>query len=194
MTTDASSERVADQVHERYANAALAVQAGSGCCNAGCCTSLADDAVTRDLYDEAQTELLPEEALLASLRCGNPTAHIDLKEGETVLDLGSGGGTDVLLSAKRVGPSGFVYGVDMADDQSAGFEDSSIEVIRRYRMADADIDTTSLPEGWEEADGKIVSAFIRATKPLASPAEYARSKRRDISGKNLECQLASGGR
>src|SRR5947209_6949082 len=114
-----SAETIADQVRERYANAARAVQAGSGCCDSDCCSSQGDDAVTRDLYDAAQTETLPEEAVLASLGCGNPTALIDLHEGETVLDLGSGGGIDALLSARRVGPSGKVYGLDMTDEMLA---------------------------------------------------------------------------
>src|SRR5579859_4115903 len=117
MTT--SSESINDRVRERYAGAARAAQAGSGCCSADCCASPSDDAVTRDLYSAEQTEMLPEEAVLASLGCGNPTALIDLHEGETVLDLGSGGGIDVLLSARRVGPTGFVYGVDMTDEMLA---------------------------------------------------------------------------
>jgi len=119
MTTDTTNKTITDRVRERYANAAKAVQTGSGCCDTGCCTSLEEDAVTRDLYDAGQTDLLPEEAALASLGCGNPTALIDLHEGQTVLDLGSGGGIDVLLSARRVGPTGFVYGVDMTDEMLA---------------------------------------------------------------------------
>src|SRR5947209_10955448 len=115
MISDTSTT-IADRVRDRYANAAKAVQSGSGCCDSGCCTSPAEDAVTRDLYTAGQTELLPEEAVLASLGCGNPTALIELQEGQTVLDLGSGGGIDVLLSARRVGPTGFVYGVDMTDE------------------------------------------------------------------------------
>jgi SAM-dependent methyltransferase len=267
------STTLTDQVRERYASAARAVQAGSGCCAPGCCSSSTEDAVTRDLYQTDQTETLPEEAVLASLGCGNPTALIELQEGQTVLDLGSGGGIDVLLSAQRVGPTGFVYGVDMTDEMlalaqqnkekagvknvaflkgriediplpantvdvvisncvinlaadkslvlndtfrvlkpggrfavadvvsegpvpealrqnmeawvgciagaldidtytrllaQAGFEDIGIEITRRYRVADAGIDTSTLPTGWEEADGKIASAFIRATKPAST--------------------------
>lgn len=267
-----SLESTTEHVRERYARAARAVQSGSDCCSSDCCSPLGDDAVTRDLYESGQTELLPEEAVLASLGCGNPTALIDLREGETVLDLGSGGGIDVLLSAKRVGAGGFVYGVDMTDEMlalaqankakagatnvaflrgriediplpansvdvvisncvinlaavkslvlrdafrvlkpsgrfavadvvsegpipdalrqsmeawvgciagaldidtykllldEAGFTDISIEVTRRYTVAEAGIDTGMLATGWEEADGKIVSAFVRATKPLS---------------------------
>src|SRR5207244_5639741 len=104
----------------RYARAAHQAQTGvRSCCSADCCASAADDVVTDNLYDAEQTAELPEEAVLASLGCGNPTALIDLKPGETVLDLGSGGGIDVLLSAGRVGPTGFVYGVDMTDEMLA---------------------------------------------------------------------------
>jgi SAM-dependent methyltransferase len=264
---------ITDLVRERYADAAKAVQAGSGCCVSTCCSSSVDDPVTRDLYDAAETELLPEEAVLASLGCGNPTALIDLHEGETILDLGSGGGIDVLLSARRVGPTGFAYGVDMTDEmlalaeqnkakagvtnaaflrgrieeiplpantvdvvisncvinlaadkslvlndafrvlkpggrfavadvvaegpvpdelrrsleawvgciagaldmetyerllREAGFEDIGIEITRRYSVAEAGLDASTLPAGWEEADGRIASAFIRATKPLTA--------------------------
>jgi len=266
-----SADALTDRVRERYAGAAQRVSAGRGCCNDTCCTSSADDAVTRGLYGASETSGLPEEAVLASLGCGNPTALIDLHAGETVLDLGSGGGIDVLLSARRVGPTGFAFGLDMTDEmlalalsnqakagasnvaflkgriediplpansvdvvisncvinlaadksrvlkdafrvlkpggrfavadviaegpvpaalrknmeawvgciagalevdtyrsflEDAGFEDIGIEITRRYRVAEAGIDTATLPAGWEEADGKIASAFIRATKPL----------------------------
>ncbi len=228
--------------------------------------------MTSNLYDTTQTEGLPEDAVLASLGCGNPTALIDLRAGQTVLDLGSGGGIDVLLSAKRVGPSGFVYGVDMTDEMlalaqenkakagatnvaflkgrieeiplpansvdvvisncvinlaadkalvlkdayrvltpggrfavsdvvadgtvptglrsnmeawvgclagaleidtykallvEAGFEDVGVEITRRYTVAEAGVDPATLPAGWEDGDGKLASAFVRATKPLA---------------------------
>src|SRR3954469_23580954 len=90
--------------------------ASSGCCGS---TSESWDPITADLYDAGQTAGLPAEALLASLGCGNPTALAELSEGETVLDLGSGGGIDVLLSAKRVGPTGKAYGLDMTDEMLA---------------------------------------------------------------------------
>lgn len=266
------SETITEAVRERYAEAARRVRGG-----AGCCTTLGgDDAVTRDLYDAAEVGDLPDTAVLASLGCGNPTALIELREGETVLDLGSGGGIDVLLSARRVGPTGFVYGVDMTEEMLAlalenrakagvanvaflrgqiediplpansvdvvisncvinlaadkslvlrdafrvlrpggrfavadvvsegavpdalrsdmeawigciagaldvetyerllhdvGFEDVGIEITRRYAVAESGIDTTALPPGWEEADGKIASAFVRATKPPSAPIQ-----------------------
>src|SRR5437764_10776196 len=269
-TTIVAADTITERVRERYAQAAQRVRSGGG----GCCTSTgADDLVTRGLYDAAETEGLPEEAVLASLGCGNPTALVGLKEGETVLDLGSGGGIDVLLSARRVGPTGFVFGLDMTEEMlalalankarvgatnvaflkgriediplparstdvvisncvinlaadksrvlreafrvlkpggrfavsdvvadgpipdtlrrdmeawvgclagaleidtyralltAAGFEDVSVEVTRRYTVAEAGLDTATLPAGWEEVDGKVAGAFIRATKPLSA--------------------------
>jgi len=105
-------------VQEKYGAAAREVQESGtvACCNPAftCC-----DPITTNLYDEAQKSGLPANAVLASLGCGNPTALIELKAGETVLDLGSGGGIDVLLSAKRVGPTGKAYGLDMTGDMLA---------------------------------------------------------------------------
>jgi arsenite methyltransferase len=111
---------IKEVVREKYGQAALRVNAGgSSCCGAsaaldGCC-----DPITSNLYDAAQTGELPAEAVLASLGCGNPTALAQLRPGETVLDLGSGGGIDVLLSARRVGPAGKAYGLDMTDEMLA---------------------------------------------------------------------------
>jgi SAM-dependent methyltransferase len=107
-------------VRERYGQAALQVASGNkaGCCGTGSSCGSADP-ITRDLYEAAQTEGLPVEAVLASLGCGNPTALAELHPGETVLDLGSGGGIDVLLSARRVGPTGKAYGLDMTDEMLA---------------------------------------------------------------------------
>jgi arsenite methyltransferase len=114
-------------VKEKYGEAARRVITGSGlpadCCSkTSCCDGSAAascDPITSNLYDEAQTGQIPEEALKASLGCGNPTALAQLHPGETVLDLGSGGGIDVLLSARRVGPTGKAYGLDMTDDMLA---------------------------------------------------------------------------
>ncbi len=269
-----TTNQLTDRVQERYAEAARRVRAGTACCDPDCCTSGGqDDVVTGNLYSSGETDLLPEEAVLASLGCGNPTALIELHEGETVLDLGSGGGIDVLLSAQRVGPTGFVYGVDMTEEMlalalenkaragatnvaflkgriediplpansvdvvisncvinlaadkslvlhdafrvlrpggrfavadvvadgpvpeqlrhdmeawvgciagalevdtyrtllhAAGFQNAGIEITRRYRIEEAGIDTTTLPPEWQQSDGKIASAFIRATKPLTT--------------------------
>jgi arsenite methyltransferase len=104
-------------IQEKYGEAAIRAKsgltAGCGCGTSQCC---GPDPITSNLYDEAQAAAIPAEAMLASLGCGNPTALAELKPGEVVLDLGSGGGIDVLLSAKRVGPTGWVYGLDMTDE------------------------------------------------------------------------------
>ncbi|HEY8371105.1 MAG TPA: arsenite methyltransferase [Thermodesulfobacteriota bacterium] len=107
---------IKETVRARYREAALRViQGGGGCCG----PTAAKDAITRDLYGEAETASLPERAVTASLGCGNPTALADLRPGEVVLDLGSGGGIDVLLSARRVAPGGKAYGLDMTDEMLA---------------------------------------------------------------------------
>jgi SAM-dependent methyltransferase len=111
---------VREVVKEKYGQAALRVKTGgSSCCGATAATGLGCDPITSNLYDAAQTCVLPEEAVLASLGCGNPTALAQLNPGEVVLDLGSGGGIDVLLSAQRVGPAGKAYGLDMTDEMLA---------------------------------------------------------------------------
>src|SRR5579884_3782009 len=245
----------------------------SSCCGTDCCSTTESGVVTGDLYSETELSSLPVAAVLASRGCGNPTALIDLKEGERVLDLGSGGGIDVLLSARRVGPTGFAFGLDMTDEMlalaqqnketagatnvaflkgrieeiplpahsvdvvisncvinlsadkgqvlreafrvltpggrfavsdvvadgpvpaglrsnmeawvgclagaleideytallgAAGFEGMSVEITRRYTVAEAGLDPATLPAGWEDGDGKLASAFVRATKPLAA--------------------------
>ncbi|MGD0180509.1 MAG: arsenite methyltransferase [Terriglobales bacterium] len=114
-----SSPDIKEVVKQKYGQAALRVTGGgSSCCGAtastGCC-----DPITSNLYDAVQAGQIPEKALLASLGCGNPTALAELKPGEIVLDLGSGGGIDVLLSAKRVAPTGKAYGLDMTDEMLA---------------------------------------------------------------------------
>jgi SAM-dependent methyltransferase len=116
---------IKETVKEKYGAVAKRVAAGetdAACCgSSGCCGSTTEawDPITSDLYDDGQKAGIPAEALLASLGCGNPTALAQLNEGETVLDLGSGGGIDVLLSAKRVGATGKVYGLDMTDEMLA---------------------------------------------------------------------------
>ena len=125
---------VRELVKEKYGEAALRVLSGQGgaCCGStaaggdsaccgesqpteGCCSNI-EDPITKDLYSETEALEIPEAAILASLGCGNPTALTQLSHGEIVLDLGSGGGIDVLLSARRVGPTGFAYGLDMTDE------------------------------------------------------------------------------
>ncbi len=275
-TTQPTSETITERVRERYAAAALQAQTGGGGCCGGPCGEA--DVVTGNLYTADDVASLPEEAVVASLGCGNPTALIDLREGEMVLDLGSGGGIDVLLSARRVGPSGFAYGLDMTDEMlalaqenkakagatnvaflkgriediplpahavdvvisncvinlaadksqvlreafrvlkpggrfavsdvvadgpvpdalrqnmeawvgclagaldideykrllsDAGFADVSVTITRRYTVAEAGLDTGTLPDGWEAGDGKLASAFVRATKPQETQHDSA---------------------
>jgi len=109
---------IKDVVKEKYAQAALRVTSGGSCCcgSSPATGSACGDPITSNLYDASQAGQIPQEALLASLGCGNPTALAKLNPGEVVLDLGSGGGIDVLLSAKRVGPTGKAYGLDMTDE------------------------------------------------------------------------------
>jgi ubiquinone/menaquinone biosynthesis C-methylase UbiE len=294
MTTNATTaaETITERVHARYAHAAHQAQTGAR----SCCSSTADDPVTDNLYDAEQTAGLPEEAVLASLGCGNPTALIDLHPGETVLDLGSGGGIDVLLSARRVGPTGFVFGVDMTDEMlelaqqnkekagltnvaflkgriediplpansvdvvisncvinlaadksrvlrdafrvlkpggrfavsdvvadgpvpaalrsnmeawvgclagaleieaykalltEAGFEHVSVEITRRYTAVEAGLDPATLPAGWEAGDGKLASAFVRATKPRTavptSPHQRGTSRPAPVASSDRGC-------
>src|SRR6266478_6825480 len=114
-------EQLRGAVRERYARRALEVlgteePSTDACCSGGCCSTNNSDAITDDLYSSAELGELPIAAALASLGCGNPTALAELKPGEKVLDLGSGGGIDVLLSARRVGPGGKAYGLDMTDE------------------------------------------------------------------------------
>jgi arsenite methyltransferase len=134
-----------ERVGERYAEAARTVSAGreGSCCDSSCCGS---SAVTEPgfgslLYDETERGDLPEEAILASLGCGNPTAVAELHSGEVVLDLGSGGGIDVLLSAKRVGPTGKAYGLDMTEEM--------LELARRNQQ-EAGVDNVEFLKGYIE--------------------------------------------
>jgi len=123
MAASTTAEELREEVRRRYAESALAVTERSGGCGCGsgsCCDdSSAGEKFGDVLYDAEQRGELPEAATLASLGCGNPTAVAELREGEVVLDLGSGGGIDVILSAKRVGPAGTAYGLDMTDEMLA---------------------------------------------------------------------------
>jgi len=119
--TTASADELREQVRQRYAEAARTVTEGSaaGCGSGSCCENDPPGAFGEVLYSADEKGELPDTAALASLGCGNPTAVADLNEGEVVLDLGSGGGIDVILSAKRVGPTGTAYGLDMTDEMLA---------------------------------------------------------------------------
>src|SRR6202140_6004598 len=133
---------IAEVVREKYAQAAL--RAGGTCCGAGTMANVSP--ITSNLYDQTQMETLPEAALLASLGCGNPTALAELKPGERVLDLGSGGGIDVLLSARRVGPTGFAYGLDMTDAMLELAERNRVEAgVENVRFLKGEIEDIPLP-------------------------------------------------
>jgi arsenite methyltransferase len=150
MSNTTSTIDIKEVVKERYGKAALRVTTGTGASN--CCGSSAScgtevDPITANLYDEKQKQGLPEEAILASLGCGNPTALAELKPGETVLDLGSGGGIDVLLSAKRVGPTGKAYGLDMTDEMLAlAHKNKEKSGITNVEFLKGEIENIPLPD------------------------------------------------
>lgn len=157
---------VRELVREKYGQAALTVLQGRGkaccggapstgevCCgsqpaeDSGCCSNVSSDQITDNLYSDLEASEIPEAALLASLGCGNPTALAQLNEGETVLDLGSGGGIDVLLSARRVGPTGFAYGLDMTDEMLALAEQNRAEAgADNVRFLKGHIEEIPLPD------------------------------------------------
>ena len=114
-----STADIKEVVKEKYGQAALRVKSGGTSCCGAATSSGCSDPITSNLYDNSQAQQIPEEAMLASLGCGNPTALAKLNPGDVVLDLGSGGGIDVLLSARRVGPTGKAYGLDMTDEMLA---------------------------------------------------------------------------
>lgn len=142
-----STTNVQEQVKEKYGSAARAVaESGSvqACCDPAlrCC-----DPITTNLYSEDQTGIIPEKAIKASLGCGNPTALIDLRPGEIVLDLGSGGGIDVLLSAKRVGPTGKAYGLDMTEDMLALARENQKQAgVTNVEFLKGEIENIPLPD------------------------------------------------
>jgi len=175
MSTD-----IKEVVKEEYGQAALRVKSGgSSCCGAtaasasGCC-----DPITSNLYDAAQAGQIPEEALLASLGCGNPTALAQLHPGEVVLDLGSGGGIDVLLSAKRVGAAGKAYGLDMTDEMLALANENKRKAgVENVEFLKGEIESIPLPDDSVDvvisncvinlsADkGKVLREAFRVLKP-----------------------------
>ncbi|MGZ5288664.1 MAG: arsenite methyltransferase [Actinomycetota bacterium] len=176
-------EELREHVRERYAAAALVVRDGWAADDRGdetCCGSAGSmgcepqDGIGPTLYDLADREVLPDAAVLASMGCGNPTAVAELKEGETVLDLGSGGGIDVLLSARRVGPTGKAYGLDMTDEMLALARDNAaksgatnVEFLQGY------IEAIPLPEA--SVDVVISNCVINlSTDKPAVIAEVAR--------------------
>jgi SAM-dependent methyltransferase len=171
--TESASESTGlrEQVRARYAGAATAVKAGTrnanllvedSCCGpaaSSCCGTTAERSFGAGLYDDATTAGLPIEAVEASLGCGNPTAVADLHEGERVLDLGSGGGIDVLLSAKRVGSTGFAYGVDMTDEMlELARENAAKAEAKNVEFLKGTIEDVPLPD--ESVDVVISNCVI----------------------------------
>ncbi len=139
---------VKETVREKYGEAALRVKSGgSSCCGSAPSSLCCVDPITSNLYDASQTSAVPEEAVLASLGCGNPTALAKLNPGETVLDLGSGGGIDVLLSAKRVGPTGKAYGLDMTDEMLALARENQRKAgVENVEFLKGEIENIPLPD------------------------------------------------
>lgn len=144
-----SSPDIKATVREKYGEVARRVTSGStaSCCATSCCGGNADDPITSNLYSDGQTSTLPQQAVLASLGCGNPTALAELHEGEVVLDLGSGGGIDVLLSARRVGPTGKAYGLDMTDEMLALARENQRQAgLTNVEFLKGEIESIPLPD------------------------------------------------
>jgi SAM-dependent methyltransferase len=144
-----STENITEVVREKYGEAALRVSSGVGnaCCGSAPSALGSIDPITSNLYGADQTSVLPDAAVQASLGCGNPTALAKLNPGETVLDLGSGGGIDVLLSARRVGPTGMAYGLDMTDQMLTVAEDNKRKSgIQNVAFLKGEIENIPLPD------------------------------------------------
>ena len=173
---------VREQVRERYAEAAVNLSAGCGCgcdCESiGCCAEESTTLFGQGLYGTEDRASLPESAVVASLGCGNPLALVDLRDGETVLDLGSGGGIDVLLSAKRVGPTGTVYGLDMTDEMLALAEENARQadatnvrflegLIEEVPLEDASVDVviSNCVVNLSPEKDKVLSEVARVLRP-----------------------------
>jgi ubiquinone/menaquinone biosynthesis C-methylase UbiE len=174
MTTP---DELREQVRARYAESARAVSGdgGSGCGSGGCCAGAPDSGRFGEaLYAAEQRRELPEAAVLASLGCGNPTAVADLRDGETVLDLGSGGGIDVILSARRVGPAGTAYGLDMTDEMLALARRNARDAgVRNVHFLKGLIEQIPLPAG--SVDVVISNCVINlSTDKAAVLAEIGR--------------------
>jgi arsenite methyltransferase len=147
-TTPVNPEDVHESVRNYYSKSALAVMGGSAACCGPTGTEDADAETGAGFYETAERDELPETAVLSSLGCGNPTAVAKLREGETVLDLGSGGGVDVILSAKRVGPSGKAYGLDMTDEMLALARANAAKAgVAHVEFLKGQIEDVPLPSG-----------------------------------------------
>ena len=169
MSTD-TRDALREQVRERYAEAARAVTSGGS----GCCGDSGSADFGESLYSAEQRGELPDAAALASLGCGNPTAVAELREGEVVLDLGSGGGIDVILSAKRVGPTGVAYGLDMTDEMLALAQRNARDAgVSNVHFLKGEIESIPLPA--ESVDVVISNCVINlSTDKAAVLAEIGR--------------------
>ena len=136
-----------DIVQQKYGEAAIRARSGAASCGCGSVSACCVDPITSNLYDASQAGDVPEQALAASFGCGNPTALAELKPGETVLDLGSGGGIDVLLSARRVGPTGKAYGLDMTDEMLALARENQRKAgVSNVEFVKGEIEAIPLPD------------------------------------------------
>ena len=173
-----STADIKDVVKEKYGQAALRVKTGGSSCCGATASSGCGDPITSNLYDSSQAQQIPEEALLASFGCGNPTALAQLNPGETVLDLGSGGGIDVLLSAKRVGPTGKAYGLDMTDEMLALANENKRKAgIENVEFLKGEIEHIPLPDNSVDVisstcvinlsadNDRVLSEALRVLKP-----------------------------
>ncbi len=169
MSTD-TADALREQVRERYAQAARAVTSGGS----GCCGDSGSADFGESLYTTEQRGELPDAAALASLGCGNPTAVAELREGEVVLDLGSGGGIDVILSARRVGPSGVAYGLDMTDEMLALAQQNARQAgVTNVHFLKGEIENVPLPA--KSVDVVISNCVINlSTDKAAVLSEMAR--------------------
>ena len=173
---------------EKYGQAALRVtKGGSSCCGAAPALEGCRDPITSNLYDGSQASQIPEEALLASLGCGNPTALAELKPGETVLDLGSGGGIDVLLSAKRVGPSGKAYGLDMTDEMLALARENQRKAgVANVEFLSGEIENIPLPDNSVDVDHlQLRHQSFSGQRPCVARSVPRAEARRPVRG--LRC-------
>jgi arsenite methyltransferase len=144
-----TSDQIKNEVREKYGEAALRARSGqaSSCCGGAAAVAACCDPITSDLYQPGEATEVPDLAMRASLGCGNPTALAELKPGEVVLDLGSGGGIDVLLSARRVGPTGKAYGLDMTDEMLAVAEENKRQSgLTNVEFLKGEIEQVPLPD------------------------------------------------
>ena len=163
-------------VRDKYAEAAKQVAGGGTACCGGSSDGSLDgsDPITGNLYDASQTSALPAEAVKASLGCGNPTALAQLRAGEIVLDLGSGGGIDVLLSAKRVGPAGFAYGLDMTDETLSLAEKNKAAASAKNRSGPPNSATTAAIPYHSQPSPQRVAAIIHNRSQRGARQRFTR--------------------